>query len=249
MMSASLHDASYRFDAYLRSSIVDLNNRAISYLQEGNYRSAVWDLERALERLEDPKIWYNSHPTHHLYNSQSNDCQPIFQVDDMAALRVQSVPIAPSDHNEASRSNIFEFYRRAFQIVSSRPEQCRIPPCSNLIVLKFNMAIAYHDDAIRRNRRSHFQKALDLYQDILNIMQDFKIRGHSLLLLAIGNNVGHIHAQLNNFPQTREAMHWVRELAMACREQASTVPYSDYTFFYKTVLIFNGNGLNIAPAA
>jgi tetratricopeptide (TPR) repeat protein len=230
-------DQTYRFDANFSSTVVDLNNQAVSYLQEGNYRSAVWDLERALRRLEDPKIWY--YHEHHLQTSTS----------DLAALRVQSVHIAPSAHDEASRQNIFEFYRRAFQIVSSRSEQHLIPPYSNMIVLKFNEAIAYHDDAIRCGRQAHFNKALELYQDVLNIMHQYGVRGHLLLLMAIGNNVGHIHAHLVNFPQARAALYWVRQLALVSRKYADTVPRSDYIFFYKTVTIFNGNDLNAAPAA
>jgi tetratricopeptide (TPR) repeat protein len=237
MMTAPMEiDQEYRFDSYLNSTVVDLNNRAVSYLQEGNYRSAVWDLERALRRLEDPKIWY--YHDHHLQTSI-----------DSAALRVQSVSIAPSDHDEASRQNVFEFYRRAFHIVSSRSEQHRIPPYSNMIVLTFNKAIAYHDDAIRSGSLTHFNKALELYQDILNIMHQHGIRGHLLLLMAIGNNMGHIHAHLVNFPQAREALYWVRQLAIASRDYADTVPRNDYLFFYKTVTIFNGNDLNVAPAA
>ena len=206
--------------------IVDLNNEAVSYLQEGNYRAAVWDLEVSMDRLMSQEPGNNYDP---------------------GALRVASVPIAPSP--EAANNNIFEFYRRAFRILSEPSQQERIHPVSNMIVCKFNTAIAYHDDGIRRNRPSHLVRALDMYEEILHTMQNYGIQGHMLLLMAIGNNMGHIHCHLFNFDQTRQALYWVRQLALSCEETACPLSYDDYSFFHKTVFIFNGRDLNIAPAA
>ena len=62
--------------------IVDLNNEAVSYLQEGNYRAAVWDLEVSMDRLMSQEPGNNYDP---------------------GALRVASVPIAPSP--EAANNN------------------------------------------------------------------------------------------------------------------------------------------------
>ena len=120
---------------------------------------------------------------------------------------------------------------------------------SNMIVVKFNMAIAYHDDAIRRNNKSHFYLALQIYEEILQLMHHYNIHGHFLLMMAIGNNMGHIHSHLLNFQQTREFLHWVRQLAISSRYHANAIPYDDYVFFCRTAIIFNGNDLTIAPAA
>ena len=228
----------YRFDSYPSSILVDLNNRAVANLQVGNYRAAVWDLERALQRLEDPTIWYMYYHEQHLHPS-----------DDKATLRVRAVPIALSDPDVSISQNIFEFYRRGFRIVTNRPEQHPLPPHCTMIVLKFNEAIAYHDDALRCGKRAHFYKALELYQDIMNMVHQYPIQGHLLLVMAIGNNVGHIHAHLLNFSQTREALYWVRQLVLVNQENAAKAPRSDFNFFYKLLAIFNGNDLNAAPAA
>ena len=208
------------------NSAVDLNNTAVSYLQEGNYREAVmalWTVEKAFPATVDE-------------GSQGR-------------IRVKSVPIAPSS-NTIESENVFDFYRRVFQIVSAGDQHhSSIHSISCLIVVKFNMAIAYHDDAVRRNFYSHFVRALELYEDILYLMKDHGIKGHMLLLMAIGNNMGHIQCHFLNYPQTREALYWVRQLAIECRQHASTIPYDDYMFFYNTVIIFSGNDLTVAPAA
>lgn len=218
------------------STVANLNNEAVSYLQEGNYCAAVWDLEMSMEQLR------------HLHFCDQQNLKPLSY--DAGALRVTSVPIAPAPlHRGATNNNIFDFYRRAFRIVSSPAEQLCIHPLSSMIVVRFNMAIAYHDDAIRRNRKSHFYLALEMYEEILQMMKHYNIQGHMLLLLAIGNNMGHIHSHLLNFEQTREALYWVRQLAISSRRHFSAIPYDDYTFFYQTVIIFNGNDLTLAPAA
>lgn len=211
----------------------DLNNAAVSHLQEGNYRAAVWDLEMALQSLAPSLTIQKEVPAANEGNS---------------TLRVKSVPIAPSSKES---QNIFVFYRKAFQIVAGGggDQHASIHSISSLLVVKFNMAIAYHDDGIRRNYRSHFVRALELYEDILYLMKDHKIKGHMVLLMAIGNNLGHIHTHFLNYSQTREALYWVRKLAIECGQHSATIPQDDYLFFYSTVVIFNGNDLNVAPAA
>ena len=219
----------------LLNNIADFNNAAVSHLQEGNYRAAVWDLELALENFSP--LW-------------AIEKEPPASNEGSSVIRVKSVPIAPSSANAASQ-NIFEFYRRAFQIVSvgGKGQLSSIHSISSLIVVKFNLAIAYHDDAVRRDYHSHFMRALELYEDILYLMKEHGIKGHMLLLMAIGNNLGHIHTYFLNYSQTREALYWVRQLTIECGQSSANVPYDDYMFFYNIVTIFNVNALNAAPAA
>ena len=212
-------------------STADFNNAAVSHLQEGNYCAAVWDLDKALQSLYS--LWKTEN--NFLVTSEGRE-----------VIRVKSVPIAPSSTSNVNQ-NIFDFYRRAFQIVSVGGHE-HIHSISSLIVVKFNLAIAYHDDAVRRSYRSHFGRALELYEDILWLMKEYGIKGHMLLLMAIGNNLGHIHSHFLNYSQTREALYWVRQLTIECGRN-SNVPHEDYTFFYKIVTIFHGNDLNVAPAA
>jgi tetratricopeptide (TPR) repeat protein len=219
------------------SLIAHLNNEAVSFLQEGNYRAAVCDLETALDRLRS-QIWYEQN---FLRSPPESNEQEV-------VLRVSSVPIAPSHEMEASK-NVFEFYRRAFSIVANKTKLASIDPISSMIVVLYNLAIAYHDDAIRRSTHTHYVRALELYEEILHLMHENGIKGHMLLLMAISNNIGHIHDHYNNFLQTRENLFWVRKLAITCREQAKSIPYDDFAFFHQIVLIFNGKDLNIAPAA
>lgn len=233
----------------IEMGVEDLNNEAVAYLQLGNYRQAVFDLEAALERLDNRKSWDPYQAQQQLQN-QHNHYQAGFNC---GSIRVTSVPIAPSPPNaDEACSNVFEFYRKAFQIVpddATEQQAGYIHPICNLIVLKFNLAITYHDDGIRRNRNLHLNLALELYQEILHILQYYHISGHMLLLLAIGNNIGHIHSRLMNFEQTKEALYWVRQLAISSRHHAAAVPYHDFSFFYQTAIVFNGNDLNAAPAA
>ena len=210
---------------------IELNNLAVSQLQEGNYKAAVANLKLAYHDLTTMK---------NIKSCSRNGNAP--------SLRVKSSPIAPLQPGNAACQNVFDFYRRAFRIVSSQPETSDpIHIISNLIVVKFNLAIAYHDDAVRRDDPMHFRAALDVYQDILYLMKEYSIKGHMLLLLSIENNMGQCH--MLNFPQTREALFWVRELAVQCQQFASVIPYDDFAFFYNTVIIFRGDDLCIAPAA
>jgi len=221
-------------------TVADLNNEAVSFLQGGNYQAAVVSLQNAMELLYKNPTWQET-----IKNKENlAEC--------VTSLRVQSLPIAAlkaTARGASHQINVFEFYRRSFYITSSPFQQSIIHPISNLIVVKFNMAIAYHDDGIRRNIVSHLMRAQALYEEILSLMHTYGIRGHMLLIMAIGNNLGHIHSHLLNFQQTREALYWVRQLAIACEQHVSSIPYHEFSFFYKTVVVFNGNDLNAAPAA
>ena len=68
------------------TTIVDLNNAAVSHLQEGNYRAAVWDLDVSLSRLQYSKKWDFLEP-------------PTYEAN---ALCVTSVPIAPAPRDRKS---------------------------------------------------------------------------------------------------------------------------------------------------
>lgn len=219
--------------------VIERNNIAVSHLQTGNYQAAVCELEKALEYLEKQMSYQSQMLSYKI---------PGKEISEGTFLRVASVPIAPSTKVEEA-SNVFRFYRRAFR-VSSYSGSTSMQFCIRAaIVILFNIAIAYQDDAIRRDKMSHFVKALDLYREILFIMNENGIKGHLLLLMAISNNMGWIHSYCDNFVQTRESLFWVHKLVHTCREQATMIPYDEYKFFSETVVIFPGDALTVAPAA
>lgn len=155
--------------------------------------------------------------------------------------------------------NIFTFYQRAFVLTSKggeEEEDTKTACPKQSAVLLYNMAVAHHNYAMSSTRQdrvaSHkeFRTALVFYDMCFNIIQhswsddeDFL-----LLLLAVWNNMGHIHAHSYNYLKTQEMLTSLQEILQVI-SSSRLMENADFLFFYKNLVVYEEQEFAAAPAA
>jgi hypothetical protein len=166
--------------------------------------------------------------------------------DDILSLpALESVPIQPLTWE--SPRNLFGFYPRAFKL-SALPEN-EADYTRPLVVLLYNLALSHHsqqDQGSLRQAGRLYQSAMDI---MCNSWSQHDFEELQCLLLAVANNLGHIHSHLMNFHETRNCLHLVLDLISYPSDEFQ-VPEEDYKLFYDSVYAFlDAPELCIAPAA
>lgn len=242
-------------------SVCDLNAEAVRFLEEGDNSSAVQNLEIAIDRLRarlyqsgsssSDKAEQESHPPCEIESQNDDDTnhpphkcgqQPLY-----------SVPIAlpDSDPTKDSTDNLFVFYSRVFVFA----ERNQGPPMREFVVLLYNLALAHHEEGIHKNTPSLLEDSLEFYEMAVDIMKSLSQQMDDydlLLLLAVVNNMGHIHSHLLNFQETREKVELVKRLTAVAnkrRNQSTTGSETEYSFFFQAAVSHDGRELSAAPAA
>lgn len=107
---------------------------------------------------------------------------------------VATPPIA-SDMN-VSPCNEFRFYRNAFTIkLLNENLEPRFIVHQLTGIIMYNMALAYHREGIQQGNLKLLRKALSVYRVALSSLLQCSSRGVGrFLMLAVSNNMGHIHA-------------------------------------------------------
>ena len=227
----------------------DMNAEAVALMQRGNAKAAVKILRRALFGLRQD--------TNKPMAPQSASFIP------MAA--AQGVPIESVsvlhpylDIKEASTENIFAFYPRAFTL-SPHQEASQIAA-----VVLYNMALLHHAQGLLCKNKSGqvnvalLKQARDFYEAAQKIAftnwAEPTFYNMYSLVLAIANNLGHIHSQtkssLYDFSQMTTYLNYsVKLVSHPC--VSSFVTEEDSEFFYLSIFTFmdSVSGLCLAPAA
>ena len=150
------------------------------------------------------------------------------------------------------------------------PEECAVEQLlvhqnHLLVTLFFNMAICHHANGMRQCQSSDLSTALQLYELAFSIIDttqssDFGWGDQQMILLAIYNNMGHIHATFCNTQETQLCVDFVKRIFFAqpssqyCQQQPQKEnhcvlePY-DYQFFVQYVPVNAQEQCNIASAA
>ena len=132
-----------------------------------------------------------------------------------------------------------------------------------LVTLFFNMAICHHAKGIRQCQSSDLSTALQLYELAFSIMDtttssDFGWGDQQMILLAIYNNMGHIHASFCNTPETQLCVEFVKQIFLAnpatssqptTKEDGCLLEPYDYQFFAQYIPVDPCKQCNIASAA
>lgn len=153
--------------------------------------------------------------------------------------------------------NIFTFYQRAFVLTSESGEEDTEMACpKQSAVLLYNMAVAHHNYAMSSTRKdrvaSHkeFRTALVFYDMCFNIIQHSWADDEDflLLLLAVWNNMGHIHAHRYNYLETQEMLTSLQEILQVI-SKSPLLENEDFLFFYKNLVVYEEQEFAAAPAA
>ena len=221
--------------ATLRNCI-DWNSNAVALLREGRKKEAADTIKKSLKSLEA------------LFHS-TREASTMSTTDNYQQSVVNSVLVeGPTSRN--SPSNLFSFYPKMLNISSSASSISQV-----LVVLLYNLAVLSHIDVMIQKPPSpqRLMKSLELYETAMKVAHTSWTAQDAdsmvLVLLAVTNNVGHIHSHLLNFQQTRESLSLqMHLLSRACEE--SPIPMDDYEVFFESVCTFlDGHDLTLAPAA
>lgn len=180
---------------------------------------------------------------------------------------IQSVPIDDStnavvtiledmDH-KISPGNYFTIYKRAFRLDNHGREMdllgwLRCVPHIPAVVL-YNTGLVFHRLAMQNGSSASFQKALELYQLSMIILESnakngFYVSELDILMLALTNNMGHCHS---HFHHMEDAWLCLQRMCKVFLLSVSTVLFSqeEYEFFYRVILLGAHRTPVLAPAA
>lgn len=167
--------------------------------------------------------------------------------------------------------NIFTLFDHAFVTSSStttantKPQEdaaagaaAQYRPLTYAIVL-YNTGLSLHlkgmeDDQIKQTQTQSLHLAAKFYTMALQVLEDSYCQDGSssellLLLLALFNNLGHIHCHLFNVPEAQRCVEWLRSLVTAKSLLLLPDMRDEHSFFCMSILIPPGSEFALAPAA
>jgi hypothetical protein len=224
---------------------IDWNTSAVALTLAGRTDEAISTIKKSLKVLET--LFNASKQNSDLSSSASQQRQ---QARNQSPIVSVPVPVSISDDN--SPSNLFTFYPRMFRISSDAND---LSISKILVVLLYNLAVASHMDTISEDTPNpqQLKKVLELYETAMRVAHTSWTTKDAeqflCVLLALTNNVGHIHSHMLNFQQTRESLSLQMHLLARATEE-NPLALEDYEVFFESVCVFlDGHDLCLAPAA
>jgi hypothetical protein len=254
-------------DLVLVSHAIAYNNRAVGQYRVGNLGDAIRTLKDAVDCLRAVTFMtrpgfknfagdgaslnlgggdhYLDHATRqHLDGSFSSFAhEGEHGAEHIVRKAITAVPTCRGsnfDDTDLARNDSFSFYEHAFLIHEVEQRQDII--CA---VIFYNLALARHQRNM--NRGSNLQKVLPLYDNARALTQNLCASEDSvhLLLLAIGNNVMHIHSIMFDRPALLDSLARFKELVSAL----PSLDDEQFDFFVYSSIFFDSDPLQCAPAA
>jgi hypothetical protein len=270
--------------------ICEMNRKALALLRDGDFERSVLVLDEALGYLRYQVYGRESLSYSEPRRSQAAQTHTVVEadchmqieagqassieeaascskgiMDEPSQCMIQSAPITPNAPAHLSfdqHQNIFEFYPRVFHFnIKPEMQESESTCMAQLVVLLYNMAVAFHSEAISYQNRNahdasvHFRRALDLYNTAQSVLHGawYDIEDEDmLLLLALGlsNNCGHIHSYFLDHKEVRHSLDAVRHFMLSIPEfEGSGLTKDDYMFFFQTTIIYQGHDFTAAPCA
>lgn len=230
------------------NNINDLNSLGVAQLEARDVAAAIKTLKRALIHLK----------TH---VRQEREPERLEESDKHNQISLRGVTIESSASKvfeERSGGNLFAIYSRALVLRDICGEDFS-GPCRVAATLLYNMALAYHLVAARKNRNgnaiistAYLGQAQRLYSCALNVVctkfgdQDF--HDMKLLIMAITNNLGQIHCYFANFSAFRGFLRAMHQLIPDSSPCSQNIHADDKKFFWAGAYAFLDD-LSVAPAA
>ena len=244
-----------------RTCLVVLNDLAASSLRDGNDHEALRIFQDALTSLRTGSAEDYAREPHHASSARRSDRSAPLQ--DLKPL-LYSIPAVTDAANhdlllkidsKRSPSNAFSMFDRVFVFHDRqkhlRGEKYALPQVPAVIM--YNIGLVHHRKAIIEGCQISFERAKELYLMSLRLLEENVTWGvyssqFNLLLLALFNNLGHIHSHFYNIPETAR-----------CREQmlitflwtdcTRLLTKEEYIFFYMNLLLTAEAWPSLAPAA
>lgn len=207
-----------------------LNNVAVGLLKEGKHANALRYFRDGLQDLQDCIADSNCTEVDCMQNG-------IFAP---SLLMLSSEVISkPCNVDEISPHNMFCFYGRAFELLSSPLVVCdqRYSRLAGSVLL-FNMGVSLHHRGLLKGSSVDFlNQALSVYGRAATLMHgdhgSSELSGPSpfkLLLLAVYSNLGHICSHLG-LPHAVRYQHALSQLWMSNPELCEVLTFDEFSLF------------------
>lgn len=236
--------------SHARRRTVALNDRAVRLLQQNEQDQAAYLLRKSLKMLlvEVVKEKVSSPVSTswmHLPHDKESEKKLVFTVpiDDVS-----------EEHEEASPCNIFAFFNRAFVLVDDHDQTLTSTDYQHetTAMLLYNMGLCYHSKGIRIGDSKALERALYFYQLAHKTLTEnqplFDETLARFILLALTNNLGHVHSHFFNLEGTTSCHdHLILLLSGAAFD--TTMSDDEYLFFFKSMYYFLDVKTVASPAA
>jgi hypothetical protein len=236
--SLTLHQALH--SQAITQEIVSLNDKAVACVLKKDYQSALQTLQVALARI----MSLQAQPSQQPFFSMSNGESPI-----------ASIPLHCTFPKAAEGTGIFVVFDSALVI----PHHCDFDlSCPKnrsraMATILYNVGLVYHLEAIQRGDSSIFAHALNYYGWAYYVVetasQQYGFQDILLMLLALFNNMGHIHSSHSiDAEKTRQCLRWMQS-TFANPKIKTVLLQGEYQFFFQYISMQSHRQLQMAPAA
>jgi hypothetical protein len=228
--------------------VVDLNDKAVASMLRSDFQGALQSLQVALARILSLQAQPSTMRSSAYFgdSSTSNDESPI-----------ASIPLTSSPVNSEAFDGIFLLFNRALVIPRHCDFDLHCPKHQSraLATVLYNVALVYHIESMRQGQHQTMllKHALQYYgyayRAIESAAQEYGFEDVLLLLLALFNNMGHVHTMLlDDANLTRQCLRWMQATFANPRIKRLLFP-EDYQFFFQYISMVASQQLLLAPAA
>lgn len=243
-------------NAHQNKTVFQLNNEAITVLQQRKYSDAISKLQAAIvwmrNLVHDPtRSSFELLPVKGYGSQAENE-----SIQDISILSVPADMESLELGSQMDMDNVgspFEFFDMCFVTTFLDYQGTRGQRLTTSFVL-YNLGLCFHRREITNAtmKDENLRTALKFYGKALRIIDgafdDGRYEDMTLLLLAIFNNMGYLHAYFGDMSDTRHCILWMRRLLSTHEAFMLGNSRSDFAFFYGNTLLVD-NGFEKAAAA
>ena len=276
-------------------NIIDMNNKAVGCLLQGNGEGAVQTLGSALSSLQLYQEFETTAKAHLQRTSITSYCvapqheQHLREPQDQGQQQQEGTPTASLPehllHSMAaggnqsncsamssiplSRDGMADNSSGTFSVFNQAMTICKIDQDKMeedghdgytishnyhrlLSMLLYNLGLSLHLQAVQTGKAAELKGAMDLYEMSFSVIetewQHFVVEDLMLLLMALFNNLGHIHSNMYNVAQRETCVAWLKALA-GHPTFHKLMQRKEYAPFFMNLLVVVKQEQLISPAA
>jgi len=167
---------------------------------------------------------------------------------------IRSIPLANPAAEASESSGRFSVFSHALTISTNGAQNCEVSHNYQrfLAVILYNMGLSLHLQALNSGKSMELRGAQDLYEMSFSVVEqawhEFDVHDLLLLLMALFNNLCHIHSTNYNVAQTETCVDWLKALAAHPTFQ-SLMGQDLYAPFFMNLLVVLKQQQCCSPAA
>jgi hypothetical protein len=243
-----------------------VNARAVQFLQESRHKEAICCLRRGLKFILTQVYDTNTTgspslvpfafeaPQQSMQGRRSSpQCLDSMDIEDDERLTYTVAIPEAHDTMSISPENVFVVFYRAFTYCEEHGVSSSSTDYTKAAAtLLYNMGLAFHQIGIQENNKAALEKSLSAYQMAYTILSQKCDDSFScLVMLALCNNMSHIHGHFFNLEEAKSFWDLMTEILVCVSLIDSSIAVNDFDFFVAEVVLFEGRDreLECAPAA